>query len=207
MRDPTEEPHSMHVPRLSRRTVLGGLVAAVTVPNVLTRSWAQAVPDQDAGNTGPSVTPALSATSPVARFQSAAAALNGGVLVTGGWRNTGLANYTPPLADTQIFTPGVNAWTEAAAMHTGRAEHAAVALDDGRVLVVGGRNHVPLASAEIYNPANNVWHQIAPMPEARYGLAAALVGGQVVVTGGYNQGPLATVLLYNIGTDTWQQAV
>jgi hypothetical protein len=51
-----------------------------------------------------------------------------------------------------------SAWTAAGGLANGRAEHKAVQLNDGRVLVVGGRLWTSAAStADIYDQATGTW--------------------------------------------------
>jgi hypothetical protein len=70
-----------------------------------------------------------------------------------------------------------------------RDAHTAVALDDGRVLVVGGfasEGVPPLASAEIFDPATGQWSTTGSLTLGRGGHAAALLGdGRVLVAGGW----------------------
>ena len=61
-------------------------------------------------------------------------------------------------------------WTEVAYLNHARYSHAAVLLDDGRVLATGGREVAdPIADAEIYNSSLNQWIETTPMPFARSG--------------------------------------
>ena len=58
----------------------------------------------------------------------------------------------------QLFDPATTTWTTIEPMSEGRIQGAAVALEDGRVLVVGGQdtNNVgALPSAEIFDPASH----------------------------------------------------
>ena len=113
--------------------------------------------------------PAGAACLPVTRCQHASAALlDGRILTVGGWRHSGLPAYVPPLADAQIYDPRGDIWTQAAAMKTARADHAAVTLGDGRILVIGGMNRIPLATSEIYDPSSDTWKEAAPMTQALY---------------------------------------
>ena len=144
---------------------------------------------------------------PVPRFQHASAMLpDGRILVIGGWRHSGLSSYVPPLANVQIYDPSTNTWSEAASLKTARAQHAAVALPDGRILAAGGMNHAPLASTEIYDPSSDTWAKAAPLPQALYGHAIVAAGELVVVSGGFNQGPQANLHIYNAAADVWQTA-
>ena len=194
---------------MSRRSLLGGLMAAVVAPAVVSRAWARPALAEltdkqvEFARGRADRTPC----SPTPRYLHTATELAGGrILVVGGWRHSGLPNYVPPLAEAQIYDASANLWSRAAFLNTARAQHAAVALEDGRILVVGGLSNVPLADAEIYNPAADTWAKVAPMAESRYAHAASFANGLVIVTGGFNAGPLASVQIYDVAADTWRLA-
>lgn len=69
-----------------------------------------------------------------------------------------------------------------------RAHHTATLLQDGRVLVVGGRGAdalSTLASCELFDPKKRRWARCAPLTVARSHHAATLLDdGRVLVTGG-----------------------
>ena len=67
------------------------------------------------------------------------------------------------------------AWSGVGSLDSGRYNHTATLLNDGRVLVTGGNNNGPLDSAELYHPATNGWSKAAPMNYARHGHAAVLL--------------------------------
>src|SRR4051812_49478060 len=46
---------------------------------------------------------------------------------------------------------------------TGRYNHSATLLQDGRVLVAGGTDNGPLASAQLYDPGAGHWSNAGPM--------------------------------------------
>ncbi len=84
-----------------------------------------------------------------------------------------------------------------------RQEHAAVLLDNNRVLVVGGYS---AASAELYNPATNSWSPAGAMQDARiYHAVVKLSNGKVLAVGGADEfgDPLASADLYNPATNRW----
>jgi len=92
-------------------------------------------------------------------------------------------------------------------MTTARANHAAVLLDNGFVLVVGGDDGASaLASAELYNPATGQWLPAGFMHDGRRNPAVAkLRDGKVLVAGGL--GPtspaLASAEIYDPETNLW----
>ncbi|MFT5684622.1 MAG: hypothetical protein ACI8RZ_005566, partial [Myxococcota bacterium] len=95
------------------------------------------------------------------------------VLVTGGYIGEVDAYYSQGSRVTAtdeawIYRDG--SWTQAASMKNARAQHAAVELPDGRILVAGGANEAgnyfiyfnpePLACAEIYDPQSDTWTEV-----------------------------------------------
>jgi hypothetical protein len=127
------------------------------------------------------------------------------VVVAGGveWQET----YWSPVDRVDVFRPSQRAWVAGAPLRHKRSDHAATALQDGRVFVTGGNaNTALLRSSEIYNPRSDKWTEAAPMPRARtQHSAVTLVDGRVLVTGGIdsNGAPTNTTFLYDPGTDTW----
>jgi hypothetical protein len=80
---------------------------------------------------------------------------DGRVWLAGGAPSQGSSE--PPgaaVADTWLLDPSKGVWSEGPALREARADHAAVVLEDGRVLVVGGTgaNGQPLASTETHRP-------------------------------------------------------
>src|SRR3954453_21229573 len=77
------------------------------------------------------------------------------------------------------------AWSGADSLSSGRYNHTATLLNDGRVLVAGGNNSRPLDSARLYDPATGRWSSAAPMNVAREGDGAVVLrSGKVLVAGG-----------------------
>ena len=90
-------------------------------------------------------------------------------------------------------------------MITARYGHAAVKLNDGRVLVIGGRgiHNNPLNQAEIYNPLHNSWTAVPNMSILRGSPAAALLqDGRVLVVDNYYQSTWSPEI-YNPATNSW----
>ena len=98
-----------------------------------------------------------------------------------------------------------------------RIYHTSTRLDDGRVLVTGGRGRSgagggyttpPGDTAEIFDPEAGDWTVIDPMPSAReYHRAVLLKDGHVLVTGGAGlvSNPIST-LLFDPDSGTWIQS-
>ena len=100
------------------------------------------------------------------------------------------------------------------AQGTGRYDNTTTQLNDGRLLVAGGRNDDLLDSAQLYDPAHNTWTNAASMDVAREGASAVLLhDGTVLVAGGQTSAPddpsptyTATAEIYHPASDTWTSA-
>ena len=86
-------------------------------------------------------------------------------------------------------------WRRSGALGTPRFVHTTTLLNDGRVLVTGGRSSVggpAIASAELYNPATGTWTPAGALGTARFGHSATvLANGKVLVAGGFTLGSTA----------------
>src|SRR5712692_7373592 len=91
-----------------------------------------------------------------------------------------LGLLAPSLAHSQ-------SWSAAASMSAARYWHTATLLNNGTVLVAGGRSGSSIAaSAEVYDPSADTWSPTGSMSSPRYLHTATLIdGGFVLVTGGY----------------------
>src|SRR4051794_40640777 len=108
------------------------------------------------------------------------------------------------------------AWSGADALATGRYNHTATRLGNGRVLVAGGSDNGPLPSAQLYDTGTARWSNAAAMKFARQGHAAALLqSGKVLVAGGYAptadpaspaSGYTRTAEIYDPASNTWTQS-
>ncbi|HEY8009490.1 MAG TPA: kelch repeat-containing protein [Rudaea sp.] len=112
---------------------------------------------------------------------------NGKVLVVGGVPSGTLP--TPVLDSAELYDPATGLWSAAGHMSTARFGHIAVALPDGRALIVGGYNYdggYALDSAEIYDPVDSIW-KAADKPSVAvgsFGSATLLRNGKVLVVEG-----------------------
>jgi hypothetical protein len=115
------------------------------------------------------------------------------VLAAGGYNN-------PELSSAELYDPATGIWTATGSMGTGRASHTATLLQNGQVLVAGGRQEGnPAFGAELYDPATGMWTSAGRMGSGREIPAASLLpNGQVLLSGGYSGrlGILAQSQLY-----------
>jgi N-acetylneuraminic acid mutarotase len=113
--------------------------------------------------------------------------------------------FTPVLAATG------GSWTPTGSLITGRTDQTTTLLNNGLILVAGGKdaNGNALASAELYTPSTGQWSATGSTTTARANQTATLLtNGQVLVAGGVdaqNNG-LASVELYAPTTGTWSNA-
>ncbi len=135
---------------------------------------------------------------------------NGSVLAAGG-QVIGTPFQT--LRTSELYDPATGTWRAAGSLTTGRANHLAVRLRNGKVLVAGGYSielSTRLASAELYDPVTNVWSTTGSMTEPRNLPEAALLpDGRVLVAGGSGAGTdlnaLATAEIFDPASGTWSR--
>lgn len=115
---------------------------------------------------------------------------DGRILVTGG-SVAGRYPNAQLTASAEIYDPVTGKFTPARSMRIPRHKHAAVLLDNGRVLIVGGSDNRDwrgkMDSAEIYDPAAGRFVDAGTMSEPRFKLTNAIVRlpeGKVLIAGG-----------------------
>jgi N-acetylneuraminic acid mutarotase len=107
----------------------------------------------------------------------------------------------------RIASAGI--WSSTGSLNTERSKiHTATLLDNGKVLVVGGRDSYdfPVAKAELYDPAKRSWSYTGSLDQERNAhTATRLNSGKVLVVGGedYLHLRLGSAELYNPATGTW----
>lgn len=116
---------------------------------------------------------------------------DGKVLMAGGVDWVG----SPPVrADTQVYDPQADTWTDALPMNTVRARALAALLPEGKVLVAGGETNgvgdvngstFETTSAELRDPVTGTWTSTGAMQLARSQSAwGFLADGRILVAGG-----------------------
>lgn len=127
----------------------------------------------------------VSATSPYLDSSTATLLRNGRILVAGG-RVTGA-----PRAEAWTVDPASGRATPTGSLAAPRRKHAAVLLDDGRVLMVGGAGandrQNKYRALEVYDPASGRFSRVGETIEARFKIpdaAVKLSDGRILVAGG-----------------------
>jgi hypothetical protein len=135
---------------------------------------------------------------------------NGKVLVAGGRPSfSGAGN--PPIASCELYDPATGTWAATGFLNTGRWNHTATLLPDGKVLAAAGfGDGTILNSAEVYDPAAGIWIPVGNLSARRaFHTATLLPDNKVLVTGGYSGGyPIAShasAELFDPATGSWVQ--
>jgi len=129
------------------------------------------------------------------------------VVVAGGVRFQ--KTYWDPVDRVDVYLPVERKWTSASPLIDPRSDHAATALLDGRVMVIGG-NQGPrlLQSVEVYDTKTDRWARVSPLPSPRTELSAfTLADGRVLVAGGLDTNGRATdtTYLWDAAKDQWSE--
>ena len=141
---------------------------------------------------------------------------NGQVLVAGGSADGSDNSATNSV---YLYTPATGLWTEIAGMKTSRKGHFAALLQNGKVLVGGGKNTGGiLTSAELFDPATQSWTLTGSMTKSRFRATATLLSyasnavgnsrnGFVLAVGGESDSAtiLDTAEYYDPAAGTWKQ--
>src|ERR1041385_3319887 len=111
---------------------------------------------------------------------------NGKALIAGGLAGRIFEGGPGIVATTEIYDPAGGRFIPGPSMSAPRSAHAAVLLQNGKVLVAGGESsdNQTLASAEIYDPVANKWTATGSMLTPRIASSAVVLkDGRVLVTG------------------------
>lgn len=111
---------------------------------------------------------------------------NGNVLITGGF-NTKKADFIS-IVSSEIYDSKKKTFYLSGNMIHPRAEHSAVLLKNGMVLITGGKDESTskvIPSAELYNPNKSIFIESAKMCVPRYRHSSILLSnGKVLIVGG-----------------------
>jgi hypothetical protein len=114
---------------------------------------------------------------------------NGTVLMAGG---ISTLNLPGSFASAEVYDPTTGQFTVVGNMTAGRAWHTATLLNNGKVLIAGGRTNsvsggTYWASAELYDPVTSTFSATGSLSTARaFQVATILNDGTVLLTGGIN---------------------
>jgi N-acetylneuraminic acid mutarotase len=140
---------------------------------------------------------------PTARTRMGAAALNGKVYITGGFRNTGGGGD-----HLEIYDPATDTWQNGAKLIEARWLLTSAAVN-GKVYIFGGFVKPRLLEVvEEYDPATNKWSKKADLPNPRQELSPSspVVDGKVYVMGGNDlNNALGTVDVYDPAKNRWEK--
>ena len=119
----------------------------------------------------------------VERASTPPIALKSGLVLFAGGHTRGSSYFT---TTSELYDPFTNTWQSTGGTTGMRARGAAVKLDSGKVLMVGGNNDQGMvSSAEVYDPDTGTWSGVGNMSMRRWEHRATLLqSGKVLVTGG-----------------------
>ena len=147
-----------------------------------------------------------------AKGDTASVLLDGRVFLAGGVDDSGGSEVL--LARAERFDPMTQTFAACAAtLGAARTSHTSSVLQDGRVLLVGGRGTAgALASVEIYDPVSDTLSAAAVLSSARsQHTATVLSDGRVLVVGGVSiddpADPFATLVSAPTSTEVYDPAV
>lgn len=133
---------------------------------------------------------------------------SGKVLVAGGY-TTG-PNNTVKTANAELYDPATGSWAAAGPLGDVRAEGLMQRLNDGRILLAGGKDPGNCTNrVELYNPASNTWSPGPSMHYARGGhfTLTLMPDGQALAVGGVApSGYWNSTELYDPLQNAWKYA-
>ena len=139
----------------------------------------------------------------IARYNHTATLLpSGKVLVAAGNGSVGSAGV---YNSAELFDPANGSWSAAASLTTGRYQHSATLLANGKVLIAGGTGG-SVNNTELYDPINNTWSLAADTTSRSFHTATLLPSGKVLVAGGGGRGVHIDTELFDPASNLWSNA-
>ncbi len=134
------------------------------------------------------------------RAHTATLLKNGDLFIAGGETYIAELDRFVPLNRCEIYDVKKEMFLNNATLDNPRSQHTATLLNDGRVLIAGGKNgSKTLFCSELYNPSQNMSVAAPPLENSRYAHTATLVANGFVLLANGNSGkkPLSTVEVYS----------
>ena len=146
---------------------------------------------------------------------------DGRLLIAGG--DDGSGRLEAITATAELYDPSTGRWEPAEELGRQRTQHAALLLNDGRVLLVGGAGVIqakideqqidqPLIEADLFDPTSESWSFTGEISTPRDHVAAALLSNGSVLIAGGNDGQgtdtsvLASAEVFDPATGQWSTA-
>ena len=115
----------------------------------------------------------------------------------------GGSTVSKALSSAEVFDPSSGAWSPFPALSASRALHAALTLDGGSLLVIGGNGFSGPSGGELFDPTTTAWHAIAKYPrESWLVLDAARLSDKIIVAERQRRGTMA-VGAYDLRRAVW----
>ncbi len=126
---------------------------------------------------------------------------SGWVFLSGGYP---FLDAEQALTSAQLYDPSQDEWHRIAPMRTGRARHAAVALPNGDVVVLGGMGSGGLlSSVELFIAGRNEWRSLRPLRIPRADHCVVLIDDALLIAGGVTGSMMAPLTagteIYRLG--------
>ncbi|CAN5547330.1 hypothetical protein BH11ARM1_BH11ARM1_06940 [soil metagenome] len=119
---------------------------------------------------------------------------NGWVLLVGGLVNE------RAISSVVVIDPTTGRHADLTPLRNPRAYHAAAAMPDGSLIILGGMDSIPLQSVERFEFQSNRWEYLAPLELPRYDFCASAAAGQILLFGGQGIDAIPALGTYTVLT-------
>ena len=200
----------LHTPRAWKRDVEAPRGRAWSLVGVIAAMGCAPVEDMAQGRQALDEKPTwvVTGSMSVARQSATATRLSDGrVLVAGGQRVGSVDVGDVYFESAELFDPATSKFSVAAAkMAKKRSQHAAVTIEGGKVLVVGGVGGVlSTSTAEIFDPKSATWTSTPALAHAHWGATLTMLpSGRVLLVGGDPGAPGGAVEIFDPALGAWK---